>query len=538
MSNLELKENKENKDFRFKNIPHFEFLTGAAGTGKTTELNNRITKSYELINRGIKGARKYATLTATTGIAAINLASKQDNGDQVSTINSKLGFFDTKDMQTKYANGKLIKKLKNISREGKRLAIDEISMFGEEKFTLLVDALIKVNDLKEVQSRGGLGLVVVGDFCQLPPVKEEFCFTSKYWKNIKVTKLEKVWRQDDPIFLDAVNFARKGDGENLVEKLKELGRRIRWRGEVDIYFDGTTLVAVNKQVEDFNKIRLDELIRKGKKEFSFESKRWGKQLGEWKLIPEERLVCEDCYVMILVNDSPEFTYANGSCGYVVGGKTDSKGVDSGLNVVKRNFVEIKLKENGNVVRIGEVTRKNFVGEDIYGEFGHIEVEKVLSFKDWLRFSKDGGIDLDSMDSMDSLESEENSTENNDIYDDSDFGDNEKGYKLYLRGKTFEHRKRSRDGWNSVYWDYEEEKWVIGEVTYIPINIAYATTVHKSQGLTLDNVQIDYSHSFFGEPSMSYVALSRVKSPEGLVIVGNEGIVEMRTNVAEEILEWI
>jgi len=62
------------------------------------------------------------------------------------------------------------------------------------------------------------------------------------------------------------------------------------------------------------------------------------------------------------------------------------------------------------------------------------------------------------------------------------------------------------------------RWVLGEVCYHPIRLAYATTVHKSQGLTLDNVQIDIRNNFFGLDQMLYVALSRARTVEGLRII--------------------
>jgi ATP-dependent exoDNAse (exonuclease V), alpha subunit - helicase superfamily I member len=63
--------------------------------------------------------------------------------------------------------------------------------------------------------------------------------------------------------------------------------------------------------------------------------------------------------------------------------------------------------------------------------------------------------------------------------------------------------------------------IIGGVTYMPLRVAYASTCHKAQGLTLDNVQIDFRNSFYGQPSMLYVALSRARTANGLRLVGNE-----------------
>ena len=60
--------------------------------------------------------------------------------------------------------------------------------------------------------------------------------------------------------------------------------------------------------------------------------------------------------------------------------------------------------------------------------------------------------------------------------------------------------------------------VIGEISYTPLRLAYATTVHKVQGLSLDKVQINISNPFFANPGSIYVALSRARNAEGLRLV--------------------
>ncbi len=60
---------------------------------------------------------------------------------------------------------------------------------------------------------------------------------------------------------------------------------------------------------------------------------------------------------------------------------------------------------------------------------------------------------------------------------------------------------------------------VGGITYLPLRLAYCTTVHKSQGLSLDLVQVNIRDHFFSRPGMLYVALSRARKPEGLRLVG-------------------
>lgn len=77
------------------------------------------------------------------------------------------------------------------------------------------------------------------------------------------------------------------------------------------------------------------------------------------------------------------------------------------------------------------------------------------------------------------------------------------------------------------------KWEIaGWVSYMPLRVAYASTVHKSQGLSLDRVQVNIRDGFFKTPGMLYVALSRARTAEGLRLVGTEAsLVERCTSDA-------
>lgn len=82
------------------------------------------------------------------------------------------------------------------------------------------------------------------------------------------------------------------------------------------------------------------------------------------------------------------------------------------------------------------------------------------------------------------------------------------------------------------WKIEEDGKVKAELIQYPLRLAWAITVHKSQGMSLDAVEVDLSKSF--EPGMGYVALSRVRTLEGLTIIGMN---ETAFAVHNEVLEF-
>lgn len=80
--------------------------------------------------------------------------------------------------------------------------------------------------------------------------------------------------------------------------------------------------------------------------------------------------------------------------------------------------------------------------------------------------------------------------------------------------------------------------IVGEITYLPLRLAWATTVHKSQGLTLDRCQINIGDSFFKYPGMLFVALSRARTLEGLRLVGTPQQFAQRCTVNPVVRPWL
>lgn len=511
--------------------PKCEFLTGGAGTGKTYEINRRME---EYRQKHPNSDRYYGILAATTGIAAINL------GGDTTTVNSCLKYFDTISLEESFNSGKLQQSLKEISRKANNLIIDEISMMHAKQLDLIWDALVEISQHEETKERGGLGIIITGDFCQLPPVPDKdlktgksldvkYAFEALCWKHFEknTTKLTKNWRQDDPIFIESLSAARKGDGAKCSQLLKE-HKGVKFCAEIETNFDGTTIFSKNVEVDRLNQTRLRNLLHSGKKGIIVKSFRWGKQRGEWKNIPETLELCEECYVMILSNDSKRdgFRYANGTTGYVVrynppvdreklienigrlGGVVSD--IDDTVDMLEMeenifdtpNTFLIKLKSNENLVEIGKICRQVSQREHPEG----VEKPSYDSLKEW----------------------KENNSEK--------FSTQKQGkflYEGYLRNLTREGKEPAK-----IYFDYENGKWIVGEIFYFPLRIAYASTCHKSQGLTLDKVQIDFVNQFFGSPSMAYVALSRCKTAEGMRLVGSPRLLEERINVSRKVVRFI
>jgi len=433
----------------------FKFLTGKAGTGKTTLIRNQILQNPS-----------YAILASSTGISAINL------GEGITTINSLLGYFDTQSLRDSYVSGKLRAKLRRIKNEYENIVIDECSMVNSEQLDIIIEAIKDVNSLTEEEedyykennlTSNDLGLILVGDFAQLQPVEGSIAFKADNWPLFKdnIEVLTKIWRQDSIPFIEALENARWGKGQQLLDQLKIL--EVEFYNDVDTFYEGTTIFAKNEQVKSYNTIRLIKLP--GRKVNSTKESS-GFVLGEWSKIPAVLELKIGAYVMILANkpiyDIDEygrqyvtgFEYVNGDTGYV--------------RDLKDDVFYVELKRNKKIIEIPKIVR--------YNETKHkpdMLTEAALEAK---------------------------------------------GYQV----------------WRHT----ERNKWILGEVEYHPLRLAYASTTHKSQGLTLDSIQIDIRNAFFGMDQMLYVALSRARTPRGLRLVATkEQLVVKRCNADIKVVNF-
>jgi ATP-dependent DNA helicase PIF1 len=425
-----------------------EFLTGPAGCGKTFEMKRRIAENPS-----------YGILTATTGVAAVNL--------DTTTVHSRLGYYDTESLLDAYTSGKLHRRLRWLHGEGfHRLVIDEVSMLHARQLDILYQAVHECNEGGEAKPLDPpLGIVITGDFCQLPPVKGEWAFKAECWPEfaMSTTRMAKIWRQADAGFLEALNLARSGQGIEANTRFRELG--CNFALGLDLNFDGTTIVSKNAEVDRYNKIRMMGIREEP---IVLQNTRWGFQLSDWKNIPDQLVVKPTALVMLLANASVDgcFIYVNGDLAHVIERECAVETDDLALY----DYIKVELLRNGSVQSIGQLTRQNL--------------------------SKQAPTD--------------------EMVDECQL--------LYDR---------------APYFDEKRKRWVLGEVCYWPMRLGYASTVHKSQGLSLDRVQIDCRDGFFGAPNLAYVALSRARTIAGMRIVANgPDMLARRINLDPEVKEWL
>ncbi|GAA4150558.1 helix-turn-helix domain-containing protein [Chryseobacterium ginsenosidimutans] len=392
------------------------FLTGKAGTGKTTFLNDFV-----------KRTRKKHIVVAPTGIAAINAGGV--------TIHSMFGlplrtFLPTTDrIDTSLANNiadlmphfKYRKDKLKLLREVEVLIIDEVSMLRSDVLDMMDFSLQFIR--RNNQRFGGVQMLFIGDLYQLPPVVRDehilkmyynspFFFDSHAIKEIPLITIEltKVYRQSDESFLEILNAIRDGDVANIdFDHLNE-----RYDPDFDMGTESYVyLCSHNKMADEINQEKLTEIKVDPK---SYEAKLFG-EFKENQFPNEQFLELKiGAQIMFIRNDiSGEKKYFNGKLGEI--------------SALDENEIKVILDGNER-----EITVKREVWE-----------QKKY------------------------------------------FLDTDKNIK--------------------------EE--VLGSFEQFPIKLAWAVTIHKSQGLTFDKVIIDAGKSFTA--GQVYVALSRCRTLEGIVL---------------------
>jgi len=398
------------------------FLTGEPGSGKTHTVNEY---TAYLRSCGIEPA-----ITASTGIAATHIGGM--------TIHSWSGI-GARDHLTPYdldaiaTNNRIVKRLTIATV----LIIDEISMLSSRMLTA-TDAVCRTVR-KRREPFGGLQIILVGDFFQLPPVvkrapddmnqidlfeeeQQVFAFGSGAWKaaNPIVCYLHEQHRQEDVRFVEFLSAIRSGA---IKEKHKVL-LRTRYK-KAPQHHKVTQLYTRNASVDYINS-------------------------GALKELPGSPTV---------------FTM-------------DSRGADHIVATLKRGCLSpetLSLKVGARVM----FTKNDIMFKFVNGTTGVVEA-----------FDRDTG---------------------------------------YPQVRTIAGTRITAE---PMEWTMQDDGRVLAAVTQIPLRLAWAITIHKSQGMSLTEAHLDLSDCF--EYGQGYVALSRLRQLTGLTLSGlNDRALEVHPQIKEQ-----
>ncbi len=393
------------------------FLTGKAGTGKTTFLKNvlaEITKNHMIV--------------APTGVAAINaggttihslfqfpltgfVPDHRQVDFNVFTNRSGLG------RHIRYNRDKL-----NLFRQLELLVIDEISMVRVDLLDAIDYALRRSRQID--QPFGHVQLLVIGDLFQLAPILQPhiwdvlqqyydspYFFDALSWKESEPITIEltKIYRQNNPTFIDILNRMRHGNA--LAEDIERLNQN--YRPSFDPGDEKyVTLTTHNRTVDKINEAKMGALTTKA---FSYRAVIVG-TFGEQAYPADEHLTLKVGAQVMFIRNDPESRFFNGKL--------------AEITIAEKDRIEVRM-DDGNYLEVEQVKWPN----------KKYEVDKTT-------------------------------------------------------GKI-------------------EEK-ELGSFSQYPLRLAWAITVHKSQGLTFDKMIVDLGKTFaYGQ---AYVALSRCTSLDGLVLM--------------------
>ncbi|THH29339.1 hypothetical protein EUX98_g4847 [Antrodiella citrinella] len=488
------------------------FFTGSAGTGKSLLLRAIISALRK------KHAKKpeVISVTASTGMAASNIGGVTIHSWGAVTP----GMHDIE---------KLISFVKTCRPAHKRwkdtkvLIIDEVSMVDGKLF----DTLAQLADRLRKQTNkpfGGIQLIVTGDFFQLPPVTSGgrspfFAFQSKSWSKCidHIVILKQVFRQKDTQFVDLLNEMRRGqisvEGKAI---FRGLSRPLTFTDDLL----PTELFPLRSEVDKSNAARLTSLP--GELQI-FEARDTGTaaadkraKLLENMVAPKDLQLKVDAQVMLIKN--VDETLVNGSVGKILGFFAFSAAVasidPSAAQTVKKEVTPSRSstpsgkpksssqESASSTLKLGSMVRNVCVGEDGRTPVAILETEKENA-------------DPEKEDKKPSK------------------GKSAKDEELFPLVEFFTHQ-----GKEIVLVVREEfrvednEGKPLARRVQVPLVLAWAMSIHKSQGQTIQRVRIDLGKVF--EKGQSYVALSRAASLDGLQVVRFD---PTKVQAHAEVVKW-
>ena len=352
---------------------HFIYLTGAAGTGKTTLIER--VKDESLLKKMV---------VAPTGVAALNIGG--------STINSafRIGF-DTFPVIQESKDPRFKKLLKNLEL----LIIDEISMVRAP----MLDAISETLQIHRNSSKpfGGIHVLACGDLFQLPPVvkeNEESAIFERYG-SIYFFSADNFKAIEKPIFYELVSSFRQQDDKEFYNLLNNVRLGKNLESSINMInktchnpeFDTESSLIITSRKYRAEQINDEMLSRIDGPMTAAKSKEQG-ELNENDLpAPRELRVKEDAKVMFIKND-PDGRWVNGTIGVVIDCSDKNKKV-----------IKVKVDKEVFKVKREEWNKVRYVYDEYNDE---MEEEVVSSFKQFplklgwaVTIHKAQGLTLDS-----------------------------------------------------------------------------------------------------------------------------------------------
>lgn len=399
---------------------HNVFITGPPGVGKTFLV--------ETIQKVLHARNRIVGVTALTGAAATLLPGG-------TTLHSFL--------HLDIGNKDITRLVKEVCARHKHsvvrmrsmhsLIIDEVSMLSAELLERIDVYLGMIRNQRHLRF-GGVQMILVGDFCQLPPINGSFCFLSDIWKTAQmktVVLTQNIRQADDPVFFDVLSRARKGarfmteDDHQWILSLRE--------AEFAENIVPTRLFARSSQVDEINELRLQELLRK----LDSDAKQRATEPCSSSSSSSQSFPCVKMFFPIQSNATTA---------------AEKRKLESMKGVIDQGVL---LAVGAQVMVTRNVDQKNGI---INGSRGVVLTIDPLLNEVSVQFL------------------------NGDIW---------------------------KIGYMAIKVDDEQEfKPLVVEI--LPLKLAWAISQHKSQGMTLDAIEVNLGNSVFAG-GQAYVALSRARS---------------------------